>query len=241
MIGVTPALINNNLRQSSLLHTLTVVESKAVIFSQETSSAISEVRGELPPYMKLYTADTISDMEGVTDLVRELHSQSTEPITEKYLGYNDPMVYIYTSGTTGLPKAATVKHSRFLFAMYALYEGLVLSPADVLYSPLPMYHTAAGLMVTGAAMAEGLSSVSRKKFSASQFWRDCYNNNVTGAQYIGEVARYLFATPENEFEKKHKLRLMFGNGMRPQVWQNFQDRFGVAKICEYYGSTEGNC
>ena len=45
--------------------------------------------------------------------------------------------------------------------MYALYEGLVLSPADVLYSPLPMYHTAAGLMVTGAAMAEGLSSVSR--------------------------------------------------------------------------------
>ena len=34
---------------------------------------------------------------------------------------------------------------------------------------------------------------------------------------------------------------MFGNGMRPQVWQKFQDRFGVAKICEYYGSTEGNC
>ena len=51
----------------------------------------------------------------------------------------------------------------------------------------------------------------------------------------------MFATPENEFEKKHKLRLMFGNGMRPQVWQKFQDRFGVAKICEYYGSTEGNC
>ena len=64
---------------------------------------------------------------------------------------------------------------------------------------------------------------------------------LQGAQYIGEVARYLFATPENEFEKKHKLRLMFGNGMRPQVWQKFQDRFGVAKICEYYGSTEGNC
>ena len=91
-----------------------MVESKAVIFSQETSSAIIEVRGELPPNMKLYTADTISDMEGVTDLVRELPSQSTEPITEKYLGYNDPMVYIYTSGTTGLPKAATVKHSRYV-------------------------------------------------------------------------------------------------------------------------------
>ena len=52
-------------------------------------------------------------MEGVTNLVSELPRQSTEIICEKYLGYNDPMVYIYTSGTTGLPKAATVKHSRW--------------------------------------------------------------------------------------------------------------------------------
>ena len=29
-----------------------------------------------------------------------------------------------------MPKAATVKHSRFLFAMYALYAGLVLGPED---------------------------------------------------------------------------------------------------------------
>ena len=78
-----------------------------------------------------------------------------------------------------MPKAATVKHSRFLFAMYALYAGLVLGPEDVLYSPLPMYHTAAGLMVTGAAMAEGLATVTRKKFSASQFWRDCCTHGVT--------------------------------------------------------------
>ena len=49
----------------------------------------------------------------------------------------------------------------------------------MLYSPLPMYHTAAGLMVTGAAMAEGLATVTRKKFSASQFWRDCCTHGVT--------------------------------------------------------------
>ena len=32
---------------------------------------------------------------------------------------------------------------------------------------------------------------------------------------------------------------MYGNGMRPDVWGRFQDRFGVRRICEFYGSTEG--
>ena len=63
--------------------------------------------------------------------------------------------------------------------MYALYEGLALNRSDVLYPALPMYHTAGGLMVTGAAMAEGVSAVTRKKFSASQFWKDCATHSVT--------------------------------------------------------------
>ena len=63
--------------------------------------------------------------------------------------------------------------------MYALYHGLVITEEDVLYSALPMYHTAAGLMVTGCAFTEGASTVARKKFSASQFWRDCVTHRVT--------------------------------------------------------------
>ena len=37
MVGVTPALINNNLRAASLQHTITVVTSRAIIFSAETA------------------------------------------------------------------------------------------------------------------------------------------------------------------------------------------------------------
>ena len=55
------------------------------------------------------------------------------------------------------------------------------------------------------------------------------------------MARYLYATPVSEYETKHCLRMMFGNGMRMELWQRFVDRFKVPKICEYYGSTEGNC
>ncbi|TNN38814.1 Long-chain fatty acid transport protein 6 [Liparis tanakae] len=31
-----------------------------------------------------------------------------------------------------------------------------------------------------------------------------------------------------------------GNGLRPDVWREFHRRFGEVKMCEVYGSTEGN-
>ena len=64
---------------------------------------------------------------------------------------------------------------------------------------------------------------------------------VQCGQYIGEIARYLYATPVTKFENKHKIRMMFGNGLRPQIWQQFVTRFNIEQINEFYGSTEGNC
>lgn len=34
---------------------------------------------------------------------------------------------------------------------------------------------------------------------------------------------------------------MFGNGLKPEIWKMFQDRFGVKQMGEFYGATEGNC
>ena len=58
--------------------------------------------------------------------------------------------------------------------------------------------------------------------------------------YIGETCRYLLAQPPKDTDKKHKLRLAVGNGLRPQIWNEFQTRFNITQIGEFYGSTEGN-
>ncbi len=63
---------------------------------------------------------------------------------------------------------------------------------------------------------------------------------VQAAQYIGEVCRYLLNTPPCPEEQLHSVRLMFGNGLRPQIWRKFVQRFRVDQIAEFYGSTEGN-
>ena len=59
-------------------------------------------------------------------------------------------------------------------------------------------------------------------------------------QYIGKLCRYLLALPYRPSEKQHSVRIAIGNGLRPQIWREFHSRFGISKIGEYYGSTEGN-
>lgn len=66
-------------------------------------------------------------------------------------------------------------------------------------------------------------------------------------QYVGETLRYLLAAPHEtdpitgeSMDKKHRVRVALGNGLRPDVWNKFKARFGVEYIAEFYGATEGS-
>ena len=51
----------------------------------------------------------------------------------------------------------------------------------------------------------------------------------------GEIARYLLAQPERPEERSHKLQYVFGNGLRPQIWETFTTRFNIPRVVEFYG------
>uniref|UniRef100_A0A8C5CGP7 long-chain-fatty-acid--CoA ligase n=1 Tax=Gadus morhua TaxID=8049 RepID=A0A8C5CGP7_GADMO len=91
------------------------------------------------------------------------------------------------------------------------------------------------------SLINGVTVVVKRKFSASNFWDDCIKYNCTVVQYIGEICRYLLSQPMRPSESGHRVRLAIGNGLRPNVWEAFTERFGVAKIGEFYGATECNC
>jgi fatty-acyl-CoA synthase len=153
----------------------------------------------------------------------------------------DRALYIYTSGTTGLPKAAVVSHSR-LMQWSHWFAGLMdITPADRLYDCLPMYHSVGGVVATGATLVGGGAVIVRERFSASRFWQDVREERCTIFQYIGELCRYLVnassAAPGEEIT--HGLRLACGNGLRAEVWKEFQSRFRIPDILEYYAATEG--
>jgi fatty-acyl-CoA synthase len=113
-------------------------------------------------------------------------------------------------------------------------------PTDRMYDCLPMYHTAGGLVATGALLHNGGSVVIREKFSAREFWDDVVRHECTLFQYIGELCRYLAHSPPNPNESRHKIRLACGNGLRPDLWSEFKSRFRIPLLLEFYGATEGN-
>ncbi|HMY43493.1 MAG TPA: AMP-binding protein, partial [Chitinophagales bacterium] len=46
--------------------------------------------------------------------------------------------------------------------------------------------------------------------------------------------------PENPLEKNSTLKKMIGNGLRPDIWQKFKQRFNIEQVAEFYASSEGN-
>jgi fatty-acyl-CoA synthase len=59
-------------------------------------------------------------------------------------------------------------------------------------------------------------------------------------EYIGELCRYLLNQPSSPLERGHKVRAITGNGLRPEIWREFQARFAIPRIVEFYGATESN-
>ena len=95
-------------------------------------------------------------------------------------------------------------------------------------------------MVTKPTMFAGAGLALRRKFSASHFWDDVRRYDATAFQYIGEFCRYLVNQPERPDDREHHIRVAIGNGLRPDIWATFRDRFAIPRILEFYGATEGN-
>ncbi|XP_005632779.1 long-chain fatty acid transport protein 1 isoform X1 [Canis lupus familiaris] len=244
-VGVEAALLNVNLRREPLAFCLGTSGAKALIFGGELTAAVAEVSGQLGKSLLKFCSGELGpegilpDTQFLDPLLKEA---STAPLAQPPdKGMDDRLFYIYTSGTTGLPKAAIVVHSRYYRIAAFGHHAYSMQVADVLYDCLPLYHTAGNIMGVGQCLIYGLTVVLRKKFSASRFWDDCVKYNCTVVQYIGEICRYLLKQPVREAEGRHRVRLAVGNGLRPAIWEEFTERFGVRQIGEFYGATECNC
>lgn len=235
-IGGVVALINTNLVGDSLRHAIDIVRPQHVIAAAELFDAVTEGAPRLDSSIRLWVHG--SDRHGWPRIDSAMADAPMGKFVEPTL--RDRALYIYTSGTTGLPKAASVSHHR-LMQWTHWFGGLIgVTREDRMYNCLPMYHSIGGVVATGAVLVCGGSVVLSERFSASCFWDDVVEWNCTLFQYIGELCRYLVATPPHPHETQHRLRLACGNGLRRDVWEQFQNRFCIPRLIEFYAATESN-
>jgi fatty-acyl-CoA synthase len=240
-VGGVVALLNTNLTGPALAYCINAVRPKHIIVAAELISALQSAQSGVSGDPKVWVhGETDSNFARLDLEVLQFDIEKLRASERRHLTIEDRALFIYTSGTTGLPKAANLNHYRVMLAANAFAGVMDTQPSDRIYDCLPMYHTAGGVVATGAALVRGGSIVLRERFSASEFWDDIVRWDCTILQYIGELCRYLVNSPPHPKERSHRLRLACGNGLRLDVWPTFRDRFRIPRIIEFYGATEGN-
>ncbi|KAI8944538.1 fatty acid transporter protein [Xylaria longipes] len=240
-IGVRPAFINYNLTSDALCHCVKTANSVLLLVDPDVESNVDEaLREKLGGLRTEFLTEEFISAAMTMDAVR--------PPNEARAGDEgrDMAALIFTSGTTGLPKAAIVSWSKLIAAPNFVGGWLGTKSSDILYTPMPLYHSSALLLGFFQCFELEATFAVGRKFSTKIFWKDVRRHNATIIQYVGETCRYLMAakpeidpTTGRNLDKKHKVRLALGNGLRPDVWAKFQERFGIESIGEFYASTEG--
>ncbi|MEL7128378.1 MAG: long-chain-acyl-CoA synthetase [Pseudomonadota bacterium] len=239
-IGVVTGLINHNLAGQALAHCVNIASAKALIMGPEQREQLESGRehfdGDLPVW-SLGAAEGAQDLDAALAEASDVRPDRSH---REHLRGKDLCLYVYTSGTTGLPKAAKLTQTRAQGMSRTFVTPTGTTARDRIYITLPLYHGTGGVCGVGIALNTGASIILRRKFSARQFWDDVTDQGATVFVYIGELCRYLLNQPPHPKERAHRLRMGFGNGLRPEIWAEFLERFKVPDLCEFYGSTEGN-
>jgi citronellyl-CoA synthetase len=245
-LGAITALINTNLSGRSLVHCVSITDSKLCVFGEERTEQIADIRDDdaLHSLAYLFVADAGST--ACPDWAQDLgaaaqQSDAHNPDSTARVTIGDRALYVFTSGTTGLPKAGVMTHRRFLISSaMASAGGLRCDEHDCIYLCLPLYHGTGLFLGAGAAFNTGAALFVRRRFSASAFLPEIREHGCTCFIYIGEICRYLLATPEQRDDYASPLTTVMGNGLRPDIWEAFKSRFGISRVSEFYGSSEGN-
>ncbi|ESO92526.1 hypothetical protein LOTGIDRAFT_216606 [Lottia gigantea] len=236
-LGIKVALINYHLRKKALSNSVICCQSKALIVGQE---AVEEIADDIKDVTILVQNDTkkCGNFKSFNELLKNVESVPVDPSIRDDLHVKDVSSFVFTSGTTGFPKPATVSMLRTIASIGA-FSIFGINENDILYETLPLYHASALHLGVLNVINKGATLVLRSKFSASAFWDECRKYDVTIIHYIGELCRYLVAKPKLESDgKNHKIRVAVGNGLRQDIWQEFQQRFQIPQILEFYAATE---
>ncbi|OBB61195.1 acyl-CoA synthetase [Mycobacterium sp. 852013-51886_SCH5428379] len=178
----------------------------------------------------------VTVLDTSTDEWTRLLADAPAMAPHREVAADDTFMMIFTSGTSGEPKAVQVPHAMVLFAGSALVERFGLTPDDVCYLAMPLFHSNAVYAGWSVAVGAG-AAMAPASFSASRFLADIRRYGATYMNYVGKPLAYILATPEKPDDSDNALRIAFGNEAADRDIDAFGRRFGCT-VWDGFGSTE---
>lgn len=199
-------------------------------------------------YLKLLTQCSFAHLERVVVVGRELSAHPIKEAGVEFLGEDvlsaespmptdcDPVIepwethtVFFTSGTTGVSKGVECSH---IHTATMAIDGLrYLNAGDTFLAPFAYYHIA-GAYVPWSVFHAGATMVVVRRFSASRFWQQVRNYDVTAALLLGVMCDFLLNQPETERDAENPLRYIVQQPLIGSV-HTFRRRFGVEVYTQY--------
>ena len=152
----------------------------------------------------------------------------------------DDALLMYTSGTTGRPKGVVHTHASLLAGGWTASVAHDLGPADRGFCVLPIYHINGMCVTVMGSLVSGGSLAMVSRFSASKFWAQAAEGDVTWFSVVPTIISHLLHG-EAEPTAALKARIRFGrsasSALAVETQNAFQGRFGIS-IVETMGLTE---
>jgi crotonobetaine/carnitine-CoA ligase len=239
-LGAIEVPINTAHRGSLLIYMIDKADCRLVVAESAFLDRLASVLGDLPKVESIVVLGEEDDkspgMEKRThDFRRMVDNDGRYEETE--IIWSDPFVIMFTSGTTGPSKGALMPHNYALFMGEVICEAGQYTDNDRLYNALPLFHGNAQVLSTMPALMSGARMVLAEKFSASRFWNDVKRYGCTEFNYIGTILPILYKAEPRPDDADNPLRIMIGGGAPPDLFEAFEQRFGL-HLVEGYGMSE---
>ena len=233
-IGALPVPINTAARGDLLSYYVTNSDSTAMIVEAEHVRRYLEVRGACPLVKTEILLDSgieLPDDPGrhVVPYDALLLNDAPPPVD---VTFSDLVHIFYSSGTTGPSKGCMVANATLLSISANYVKYYEYTSEDVLYTCLPLFHGNAFNCTLVPALLSGARVVLSRRFSASRFWSDIRNYNVTAFTLLSAMTNILWNRPPSKEDRDHAARLCQIVPV-PSFAREFEERYGVRIVSLY--------
>ena len=207
-IGCYPAMINYNLIGAALAHCTKVAESTVILVDEDFQDRVLNNEELKALGMRMHVVDAAFRSQ-----ISEIKPTIPDEKYTKDANEKTKLCLRYTSGTTGFPKGVMATTGRYYSRLAAQFTQMGIRPlredgsGDRWYICMPMVHSTAGSATLITILMPTTLCIG-KKFSATRFWHEVSASRATVGTYVGEIARYLLATPPSPLDRQHQLRVM---------------------------------